>query len=90
MSPFCRRSWLQYNLRSLFLATLVVAVFCAGYALGERQGKRHQPSELRFGIDARSGALLTYPIKSPDVTGLPQPSTNNSSEHGSFFVNFMR
>ena len=57
--PIRRR--LQLSLRSLFLLTLIVAVFCAGYSLGERTAQREKEArtarQLGLGAHLYSGDI---------------------------------
>jgi hypothetical protein len=55
MSDHRSRRWFQLSLRSLFLLTLVVAAFFAGYALSAR----HAEEALRAEQEARQRAEET-------------------------------
>jgi hypothetical protein len=70
--PIRRR--FQLGLRSLFLLTLVVAVFCAGYSLGERNAQREEEArkqlrQLGLGAHLYSGVNLALPSAASGALG---------------------
>ena len=76
MSARPRRRWFQLSLRSLFLLTLVVAVFCTGYSLGERKAQREAQRSEEARKRLRDLALSIHLYHGGDVN-LTLPSAGS-------------
>src|SRR5262245_5684326 len=101
MRASSRRRWFQLSLRSLFSLTLVVAVFFAGYSLGERKAQREaqrseearqheEGKQLGLDIHLYSGVNVTLPAAGPNVGAQSSQGSGVNEQTFSFFVGTMR
>jgi hypothetical protein len=98
--PRCR--WFQLSLRSLFLLTLVVAVFFAGYSLAERKAqheaqraeearKHDEGKQLGLGIHLYHGDVnVTLPSAGSNVADESSIDSGGTERTFSFYIGTMR
>ena len=67
-----RRRWFQISLRSLFLLTLIVAAYFAGYRTAVRQAEQTQRTEreARHQAERETRELLTLTLTATEQTRL--------------------
>src|SRR2546422_8333610 len=95
------RRWFQLSRKSVFLLTLIVAVFCGGYSLGERNAEREASRREKVREQLRELGLKFHnhhdiaaiavsangPVKSDSG---PSSRGGNASHVFSFYVSMMR
>lgn len=84
MNPRHDRRWYQFGLKSLFLLTLIVAVFFAGFLQGERRAEREALRREQAQEELRKLAADAQRARDQAV------ASPGGQQVFSFYVDFMR